>query len=442
MSLSDSIKAEARALGFERAGILPVGPARTHEFYEAWLEAGHAGEMGYLHRHSPLKRDPGSWMEGARSLICLAYPYGRTEYDAHSAQRAGFPAGAAPEADPAPGADLRGRISRYAWSRDYHDVLVEKQERLAAFIQSRIEQPLRFRSSVDAQPVMEREWAARAGLGWVGKNAMLINWELGSYLFLAELAVDIELDYDRPEQRRRRTGDAARRTRDAGAEITNLQLVPPLDLELRESCGSCRACVDACPTGAIVSDKNVDARRCISYLTIELKGHIPEPLRVPMGDWVFGCDICQEVCPWNRRGMPEYAIEEPAAGRPGLMELLALSEENFRSRFRRTPLWRTRRRGLARNAAIALGNAAHALAGSSRDQARHALATSLGDPEPVVRGASAWALSRFGPAARPRLELALTGERDPAVRAELESALARLSGQVSQSTSTTTEGSA
>jgi epoxyqueuosine reductase len=524
MSLSAAIKEQARALDFARVGILRAAPSLTHPFYEAWLERGYAGEMGYLHRHREAKRDPREWMEGARSLICLAMPYGgltphpplsrlrrdlrreergslRTGRDARATDltpgpsplggegsflphargnssrlgeaprsraaaearttadaEAGQPLSAKRRTEQGVGSDpLRGRVSRYAWGRDYHQVIGERLERLAAFIQNRIEQPLRYRTSVDAQPLMEREWAARAGLGWVGKNAMLIDWELGSYLFLAELLVDIELEYDPPEVGRAggltprphlprlwREPRLEERGRPASeAEVNrgvSRKLPSPfhgegpgvgagptaIDLGLRESCGTCRACIDACPTQAIVADKTVDARRCISYLTIELKGAIPRELRQPMGDWVFGCDICQEVCPWNRRADAAGRSEpdgDSEAAMPSLAGLLDLDEAGFRERFRHSAIWRTRRRGLARNAAIALGNAAPRLEGVERWSAVNALEAALADAEPVVRGAAAWALGRFRE--RAALRAALATEADAMVRGELESALAK-----------------
>jgi epoxyqueuosine reductase len=209
---------------------------------------------------------------------------------------------------------------------------------------------------------------------------------------------------------------------------------------LRESCGSCRACIDACPTAAIVADRTIDARRCISYLTIELKGPIPPELREPMGDWVFGCDICQDVCPWNRRGgepgsaeftggaefaeAPEFAATA-AATSPSLVELLQLDEAGFRARYRHSPIWRTHRRGLARNAAIAMGNAAPGLQGNAKVSALQALAQTMRDPEPVVRGAAAWALGRFVDArARDALEQARRDEGAPMVWNEIDAALA------------------
>lgn len=403
------IKAEAARLGFAACGVLAAGPTRSHAFYEAWLAAGYAGPMGYLRRHAPMKADPRALLPAARSVLALTWPYGTPPPNA--------PEGTVP----------RGRVSRYAWGGDYHDVLTERLGRLAAFVSTQAGRPVRTRACVDSAPVLEREQAARAGLGWVGRNAMLIHWRRGSWLFLAELLLELELPPDtapapqRPGPVRQVPPPAAlARAAEAAAE-------PPL----RESCGFCVACIEACPTGAIVGDKTVDARRCISTLTIELKEAIPAPLRPNLGAWVFGCDVCQDVCPWNRRA--PYSTEpafrgDAEAAFPSLPALLALDDAAFRERFRHTPLWRPRRRGLLRNAAIAMGNhlaADRTQGGQASDEALNALRAALDDPEPLVRGAAAWALGRSRVAgARNWLQAAL--EREPAVevQTELRAALA------------------
>jgi epoxyqueuosine reductase len=405
--LTARVKAEAARLGFAACGVVPAAPAASHAFYEGWLAADYAGAMGYLHRHAAFKRDPRTLLPEAQSVLALAHPY-----DA--------PAPAPPPDDPTP----RGRVSRYARGADYHDVLHAKLERLAAFVAQARGGPVRHRACVDSAPLLERELAARAGLGWVGRNALLIHWRLGSWLFLAELLLDVPLTPDLPPPPRR--GRPAR-------AVPPPVALPPAALELRESCGSCTACLSACPTGAIVGDKVVDARRCISYLTIELKGPIPAALRPALGDWVFGCDVCQEVCPWNRHGQPtaEPALR-PAPGQafPALAELLGLDDAAFRARFRRTALWRPRRRGLLRNAALALGNrlAADRAAGRAHDAtALQALRRALRDGEALVRGATAWALGHSGAGEAPEwLRDALRDETDVDVRQELQGALAAL----------------
>lgn len=407
------IKAEAARLGFAACGVLPAGPTRSHRFYTAWLAAGYAGAMGYLHRHAPLKADPRTLLPEARSVLALAHPYDPTP-----------PAPPAPPADDMP----RGRVSRYAWGTDYHDVLAAKLEGLGAFVSEAAGRPVRSRACVDSAPVLERELAARAGLGWVGRNAMLIHWRLGSWLFLAELLLELPLPPDAPTPPRK--GRPAMRVPppEPLARVLSEDAAEP---SLRESCGSCTVCLAACPTGAIVGDKTVDARRCLSYLTIELKGPVPANLRPALGDWVFGCDVCQEVCPWNRRA-PRSA--EPAfhgdaeAAFPSLPALLALDDAAFRARFRHTPLWRPRRRGLLRNAALVLGNRVAADRARGRAAAPDALAAlrqALHDREPLIRGAAAWALGRArNDAARGWLQTALAAEADPDVQAELRAAVA------------------
>jgi epoxyqueuosine reductase len=249
-------------------------------------------------------------------------------------------------------------VARYALGADYHDVLRERLNRLLAWLQG--ERPgCQGRGVVDTAPLLERDFARRAGLGWFGKNTMLLNKRLGSYFFLGALLVDLEL---RP--------DAAHET---------------------SHCGTCTACLDACPTDAFAGPGWLDSRRCISYLTIELRGEIPTELRPGIGDWLFGCDVCQEVCPWNRKA--PLGTEPALQPRPDLealdpTELLSLSEEEFRRRFRGTALTRTKRRGLLRNAALVLGN-------RGDPAALPALRQALNDPEPLVREAARWAIARI-----------------------------------------------
>jgi epoxyqueuosine reductase len=286
---------------------------------------------------------------------------------------------------PGPG---QGKVSRYAWGSDYHDLIHGRLRQLADFHRERTP-GASVRGVVDTAPLPEREFAQLAGLGWIGKNTLLLNRRLGSWFFLAALLTSEELDCDEPFQ--------------------------------HESCGSCRACLDACPTGALVDAYRLDARKCISYLTIELKGPIRAELREGQGDWLFGCDVCQEVCPWNRRtpiAEEEMLRPMPGANPADLAELFALDEAAFGKRFRATPLWRPKRRGLLRNAAIALGNGPHepALAGLLRG---------LNDAEPLVRAASAWALGRYAnPTALKALQTRLAVESDADVRQEIDAAIA------------------
>lgn len=407
MTLAERIKAEARRLGFAGVGIVPAEAAATHAFYVDWLAAGHAGEMAYLHRHAPLKQHPRHVHAPARSIIVLTHNY----------QSAGLPL---PQGS-------QGRVSRYALGRDYHDLLRDKLRALAAFVDEAAGRPVSSRPAVDSAPLMEREYAARAGLGWVGKHANLIDWEQGSWLFIAELLVELVLEYDAPRPPAPHPWRAPDPAETPGGRV----------LRMMESCGSCTACIDACPTGAIVADKTVDARRCISYLTIELRGPVPPEWRRGMGDWVFGCDICQAVCPWNREapvsGDPALTGDAARAA-PDLVALLQLDDAGFRGQFRHTALARPRRRGLLRNAAIALGNLLSGqvpgrapLSGETRRRAAAALTAALEDREPLVRGAAAWALGEAEARnAAPALAQAAGRETDPMVQEELAAARQRL----------------
>jgi epoxyqueuosine reductase len=346
-SLTAALKTEAHRVGFDLAGICPaVAPAGIGRFHE-WLAAGYAGEMRYLTDRAEAYGHPRHVLDGVRSILMLAMVY-RT-------------------AEPKPPREGEGRISRYAWGNDYHDLIRERLDRLGDFLK-RESPAARVRGVVDTAPLLEREFAQLAGLGWIGKNTLLLNKQIGSWFFLAALLTDVELEYD--------------------------------EAHAADHCGTCRACLDACPTGAFVQPYVLDARRCISYLTIELRGPIPAELRSGVGDWLFGCDICQDVCPWNHRApqSSEAAFVPAAETNPiDLAALFALDDAAFRERFRHTPLWRAKRRGLLRNAAIILGNRPHA-------PAVPALIRGLNDTETLVRGACAWALNHYtDPSARQAL---------------------------------------
>jgi epoxyqueuosine reductase len=343
-SLEVRLKDQAHALGFELAGIAPAVAADGFDRLRDWLAQGCAGTMTYLERHADAHRHPAAILPDVRSVLMVAMSYAPL-WNADSAICA-------------------TRVARYALGADYHDVLRSRLNELLAWLQA-ARPDCRGRGVVDTAPLLERDFARRAGLGWFGKNTMLINKRLGSYTFLGALLVDLELQPD-----------------------------PPHDAS---HCGTCTACLDACPTGAFTRPGWLDARRCISYLTIELRGPVPEELRTGVGHWVFGCDVCQEVCPWNRKAPPG---REPAL-RPRLelegldpIELLGLDEEAFRRRFRGTALLRARRGGLLRNAALVLGNT-----GDTR--ALPALRAALSDPDATVREAATWAIDRI--AARPEL---------------------------------------
>ncbi len=366
-TLTARLKEEARRLGFQLTGVCrPVTPDGYPRFLR-WLESGYAGQMHYLPRRKDAYEHPRHVLEGVRSILLLGMNYRTSE--------------------PAEVSSGAGRISRYAWGRDYHDLIRDRLHMLANQLGEWSPATV-ARGVVDTAPLLEREFAELAGLGWIGKNTLLLNQQQGSWFFLAALLTDVELAYDQQRE--------------------------------TDHCGSCTACLDACPTDAFVQPYVLDARRCISYLTIELKTSIPAELRAPMGDWLFGCDVCQDVCPWNRRvpGSAEPDLEPRAEADPQeLAGLFFLEDSQFRARFCDTPLWRPRRRGILRNAAIVLGNQ-RALA------ALPALVQGLEDPEPLVRGASAWALGRFGgPTAIAALEQRLAAEQDEEVRQEITAAV-------------------
>jgi epoxyqueuosine reductase len=361
----ETLQTTARTLGFTAIGIATASPYRGARALHAWLDQGFQADMAWMARGVERRTDPRSVVPGAVSVISLWMPYDPG------------PLGPVPHDRP------RGRVARYALGLDYHDLI---GDRLRTFAQS-LADPV-ARAYVDTGPVLERSVAETAGLGWIGRNGCLISPKQGSYGFLAEVITTVPL--------------------------------PVASAPHPPHCGTCTRCLPACPTGAIVSPGVIDSRRCISYLTIEHRGPIPRELRPLMGQWVFGCDLCQEVCPWNRHSQPSTEptlAPLPDRVHPDLVELLLLTQEEFSTRFRGSAIKRAKRYGLARNAAIALGNA--------RDPATiPALARALRqDPDPTVRGAAAWALGRIGgEAAREALEAAEAVEEDPEVREELAAA--------------------
>jgi epoxyqueuosine reductase len=337
--LTESLKAEARRLGFSLIGIAPAVTPLGISHFNHWLESGFAGEMQYLTKRKAAYEHPNHVLENVRSLAIMGLPY---DSGVIPTSRPGF-----------------GRVSRYAWGNtDYHDLIFDKLDKISAWV-ANAAPAVKFRGVVDTAPLLEREFAQLAGLGWQGKNTMLINPARGSYFFLAALLLDIELVYDEPHT--------------------------------TDHCGTCTRCLEACPTNAFVAPRVLDARKCISYLTIELRSSISTELRPAMGDWLFGCDVCQEVCPWNRfSAAGDEVVFQPrqTTGLEDLQQLFGLNDEAFRLRFRDTPLWRPKRRGLLRNAAIVLGN-------QRFEAATPALIRGLNDDEPLVRGASAWALHQI-----------------------------------------------
>ena len=341
-AVAERVKDLARAAGFDLAGIAPLGPAVTGEAYRRWLARGDQAGMAWMERNVELRLDPRGLLAGARSALVVGLRY------APLTGTAGDPPG-----------DLWPRVARYARGRDYHDTMRERLERVAAGVAG-LWPGTRTRVCVDTAPLLERELAARAGLGAVGKNTLLLHPEAGSWFLLGELLLTLDLPGDPP---------------------------------IADLCGDCTRCLDACPTGALPEPRRLDARRCLSYWTIEHRGELPEPLRPAVRDRVFGCDACQEACPWNRRPEP---LERPefAPGRAGglldLAGLLGLSEPAYRERLRGSPLRRAKLEGLQRNAALAL-------AGTPPGRAREALAAAAeGGPTAIVRAAAAWALA-LGP---------------------------------------------
>ena len=373
-ALSAQIKEAAQRLGFELVGISPMRPAPHEQSFAQWLREGLAGNLDYMQRTESLRRDPRELVPWAVSIISVGMNY----YSGYSR--------------PVDSSEPRGWISRYAWGDDYHNLMKGKLEALLESIGQFHDGNIQGKAFVDSGPVLERDFAGIAGLGWIGKNTHLISPKKGSWFFLGELFVDLPLAYDRP---------------------------------IRDRCGRCDLCLKACPTGAFVGPYVLDARRCISYLTIELKDWMPRSLRPLVGNHIFGCDICQEVCPYNVKALPTAEIAfQPRSGlhAPELIAFLSLSEAEFRQRFRASPILRAKRRGFLRNVAVALGNL-KAL------DAVPALIRSLDDEESVVRGHVAWALGQIGAqTALDPLHRRLRAENDADVQEELREAIGILSG--------------
>jgi epoxyqueuosine reductase len=339
-ALATAVKHEALRIGFDLAGIVPAAAPATLSAFHEWLRQGFDGEMGYLSRREEAYAHPRHVMPAVRSVVMLAVNY-RT-------------------AEPSLPAALTGRVSRYAWNDgDYHALIRQRLAKLADFLHQ--QRPgCHTRAVVDTAPLLEREFARSAGLGWFGKNTLLINKRQGSWLFLAGLLTDVDLEPDAPHE--------------------------------TAHCGTCTRCLEACPTQAFPEPYVLDARKCIAYLTIELDGPIPAALREGVGEWLFGCDICQDVCPWNNKS----PVKNDSAFRPrtdlnpaDLIALLSLDEEAFARRFGQTALSRPGRAGVLRNAVLVLGN-------QRAEPAVPDLCRSLGDVDPVVRGAAAWALGQIG----------------------------------------------
>jgi epoxyqueuosine reductase len=346
-TLSERTKALALSVGFDLAGIADAVPRAETEFLRDWLTRGFAGEMAYLARRVEERVDPRLVLDGARSIVAvgLIYDPERTAADSRRA----------------------AAIARYAGGDDYHDVMLDRLRALEAGLAAMVDTPIASRAYVDTGPVQERVFAAYAGLGWIGKNTCLIHPRHGSYLFLGVLLTDLALEPDTREP---------------------------------DHCGTCTACLDACPTDAFAAPYVLDATRCISYATIEARGAIPESMRAKHGNWVFGCDVCQEVCPWNlreRRTLPPDPIGSreriaPRAHwvRPSIEWILELDEEAWRAATRNTAMRRTRYRGLIRNALVAAGN--------SRDGSlTKFIRPHLESADPLIAEHARWALAQLPP---------------------------------------------
>ncbi len=363
-TLNEIIESEARRAGFVMVGFAALRRLDERgDFYRRWLADGRYADMEYLAREPARRLDPRLLDARFHSVISLGYPYA---------------APVAPQGDWR--AELRGRIAAYALGRDYHDHVLRAARSVATALQAHRPGAL-TRAYVDTGPVFEREWARQARLGWMGKNTMLLSREHGSYFFLAEIFTDA--------------------------------VVEPTATPDREHCGTCRRCLDLCPTNALGDGYVMEPRVCISYLTIENRGAIARELRPKLGPWIFGCDVCQEVCPWNESG----AREEPELA-PYLPDLLALDDQAFARRFTRSAIKRARRRGLLRNAAVVLGNT------GNREAVAPLARTLASELEPLVRAHAAWALGRLGGAeARRALEDARARESEAAAREEINRAL-------------------
>ena len=341
--LTERLKTEARRLGFDDVGIAPAVPAPGYPHVLSWLEAGHHAGMEYMSRQAAPREHPRNVLEGVRSVVVVSIVYGAKT----------------PENESPP--STRGKVARYARGRDYHRVVWDKLELLLEWLRSQCP-TIQGRAVADTAPLLERDFARLSGIGWIGKNTMLISRRLGSFTFLGALLVDAELTCDPPHR--------------------------------QDHCGTCTRCLDACPTQAFAGPYQLDSRRCISYWTIEHRGMIPDDHATALDGWVFGCDICQDVCPWNRKapsGREPDLDARPEWTDPDLIEWLTMGADEWKATLKGTALERARRAGLVRNAAIVLGT-------NGSIDAVAALIARLDDCSevPSVRASAAWALGRIG----------------------------------------------
>jgi epoxyqueuosine reductase len=420
MNLITALKTKTNDLGFDLVAIAPVGPSPDHERYVRWLETGYAGEMDYLARHTDMKTDPRRLLPEAKSVVLVGLNYAQ-------------PPEPALRSDPS-----RGQIAVYALGDDYHKIMRKALIELDGWLRTKVGRSTQGRVFVDSAPVLERSWARRAGLGFIGKNTCLINPDIGSWFFLGGLLVPEVLDYDEApkeqgaggreqgvgqqstvnnqqstinEKRNRPSVARNYAIRNTGYQIANTEF--PL-------CGSCTRCLDVCPTGALVSPYELDARRCISYLTIELRGEMPVEFRPHVGNWVFGCDLCQDVCPWNRKALSTtHPRLQPHPDRlaPPLLDLLNLDQDAFARRFRGSAVKRAKWEGFMRNVCVAAGN-------WGDPATLPGLEHHLFESPPLVAGHAAWALGRLrDDAGRSILQRAWEQLNDVSVRTSVVQAL-------------------
>jgi epoxyqueuosine reductase len=368
--LTQQIKQEARRLGFDLVGVTtPISPPHL-DVYRRWLELGRHGEMGYLASETAIRRrsDPLEILPECQSILVTGMNYLPSEVGKKKTSP---------------------HIAAYAFGENYHDVMSARLDKLLSYIQQLVG-AIPYRIYTDTGPLLEREFAQQSGLGWIGKNTCLIHPKMGSYFFLGEILLGLDLEVDTPFE--------------------------------KDHCGSCTRCIDACPTGCILPDRTLDARRCISYLTIELKTAIPHDLRPLIGDWIFGCDVCQQVCPWNLRfaqtsNEPAFQPTAFLSGR-SIPSLLTLSHEDFRTHLRKSPLKRTKWTGILRNTAVVAGNR------GGMEVVPLLENLLLDHPNSMVRSHAAWALGRIGGhETRNILEKAKQLEGEPAVMEEITFAI-------------------
>lgn len=346
MTAKESIRQAALKLGFDDCKFTTATPPDHGQAYEQWLALGRHGDLTWMERNSHKRLDPTQIVSNAKSIVCLSTSYSGDQFPIPKSHSSSSPT---------------GTVARYARYKDYHDVIAKPLKELTALINDLLGEEPKSKASLwytDTGPILERDAAQRAGIGFVGKHTNLISRDNGNWIFLSEIITRLELEPDLPEPNR---------------------------------CGKCTACIDVCPTQAITAPFELDARKCISYLTIELKGAIPKEFRAAIGTRIYGCDDCLEVCPWNRFARDGKLMREhhrADLSQPDLIELLSLDEQAFRYRFRGTPMFRTKRRGILRNVCVALGNSADTSALPHLEKATH-------DPEPLVVEHAHWAIAQI-----------------------------------------------